>query len=396
MALLILYFLILFYIKKEIELCNAKEFLIFMGCILASCSLGIIYRTYLISEGIEFGLANLDMQYYVSLARSIQDMTFGDGFYTISSHWNFENANFIQIWGYRFYIYFLSFTIFKWSFLSVEISIYLVSIWQLLLAAYCTLKLYNVLKDRIFSFKYTTLLIILLAPPIWYGCVRLLREPFLLLCITLSICCICNKEKLWLLKLCLYLIFLFILRPYYAVFMIPLLLMINNKIKAAFIIEGVIFIALVVLCGIRGINPITIFGVVLSPNFFNQIKYVIFSLFANYGEVGVITVVNFIGSIWNLVILYYTFLSLFLNRHIDIICWCSAGIILDICMTYGLAFSGDTELRHKMFFVFPLIIILNKGAFAQMNVAKRQTNIFISGVVLLFIMLFYTLIINMM
>lgn len=393
MVLLFLYFLILYYIRKEIRLCSTKEFTYFTVCTIISCFLAIAYRTYLISSGIKLGLANLDMQYYMSLAETIQDMSFNDGFNTISSHWNFISVNFIQIWGYRFYIYFLVFTIFRWSFLSTESSVYLVSIWQLLLAAYCILKLYNVLKDKLFTFRHTTLLIMLLAPPIWYGCVRLLREPFMLLFITLSICCICNKQKFWLLKLSIYLLFLFILRPYYAVFMIPILLMIDNKIKTAFIIEGGIFVLLAVLCIIRGVNPLSIVGVILSPNFFNQIENILFDLFTINGVSGEVPVISLIGSIWNLIVVYYVALSIFLNRNISAVCWCNMGIILDLCMTYGLAFGGSTELRHKIFFILPLIIILNHGALSHMSIAGRQKTIVISGFLLLNLMLGYTLIV---
>jgi hypothetical protein len=391
-VLLFLYLLVLYYIGKEFKLCNTKEATYFIMCTLLSCCLGIIYRTYLISEGINLGLANLDMQYYVSLAESVQDMSLSDGFATISAHWNFANVNFIQIWGYRFYIYFLAFTIFKWSLLPTETAVYLVSIWQLILASYSILKLYNAVKGKLINFRYSTLIIMMVAPPVWYGCVRLLREPFMLLLIALSVCCICNKGSFWGLRLCIYLLFLLVLRSYYMVFMIPILLMIDKKIKSAFVVEGIIFIGLAVLCMARGIGPVQILGVVLSPNFFSQLKNLLFDSFAFWGNLGEIAVINFIGSIWNIIILYYAVISLLLNRHVGMISWCSVGIILDLCMTYALAFGGNTELRHKIFFVLPLIIILNNGALSQMKLPNRQTTVVISGCILLGIMLTYTLV----
>lgn len=396
MVLLLLYILIIILIRKELRLCNFKERFYFFVCTFLSCILAIIYRTYLINSGIEYGLANLDMQYYMSLAEQIQDMSISGGFAAISAHWNFANANFLQIWGYRFYIYFLTYSVFKWSFLPVVTSVYLVSIWQLLLASYSVLKIYNTLKDRFIRFRYMSLLLMLTAPPIWYACVRLLRESFMLLLIALLISVVCKKSHAWIFKSIILLLFLTVFRPYYAVFMIPLLLIINDKTKLAFAIEGGLFIVLAVLAILRGVNPIDIVGVVLSPNFFNQVKNIILDLSTIYEVSNEIPALTFIGSVWNIIMLYYAAISLFFNRRISMICWCCIGIILDICIIYGIAFAGATELRHKMFFVLPFILILNMGALGQMEVNQRQTAIIVSAFALVILLVGYSLIVFML
>lgn len=389
MILLLLYFVIVILITKELHLCDFKERYYFWLCTLLSCIFAILYRTYLINEGIEYGLANLDMQYYISLAEQIHDMNISQGFATISAHWNFANVNFIQIWGYRFYIYFLSFTIFTLSFLPTSVAIYLVSIWQLLLAGYSILKIYNAIKDKYIYFRYSSLILMLSAPPIWYACVRLLRETFILLLIALLVSIICKKNHKWVCKTIILLLALTIFRPYYAVLMVPLILILDNKIKMAFLLEGGLFVILAFFSILKGANLISILGVVLSPNFFNQVKNVIISASLISEISGEIPLISFIGSVWNIIMLYYSAGSIILSRRINMICWCCVGIILDICMIYGIAFSGATELRHKMFFVLPFILILNNGALSQMEGKKRQMSIIVSAAVLVNVLFGY-------
>lgn len=392
MILVLMYFIIILLITKELKLCDFKERFYFWVCTFLSCIFAIIYRTYLINEGIEYGLANLDMQYYMSLADKIQDMSINDGFATISAHWNFANVNFIQIWGYRFYIYFLSFSIFKLSFFPTVVSVYLVSIWQLLLAAYSVLKIYNTIKNKFICFRYSSLILMLSAPPIWYACVRLLREPFMLLLIALLVSVVLKKNHIWLFKTIILLLLLTVFRPYYAVLMIPLLLILDNRIKLAFLMEGGLFVILAVLSVIRGTDPISILGVVLSPNFFNQVKNVVVNSSVVSEVSGEIPLISFIGSIWNIIMLYYIGASIVLSRRLSMICWCCMGIILDICMIYGIAFAGATELRHKMFFVLPFILILNSGALSQMESNRRQTSVIVSAAILANFLVGYALI----
>lgn len=393
MILLLLYFTIIILIKKELRPCDFIERSYFWLCTLLSCLFAIIYRSYLINDGIEYGLANLDMQYYVSLAEQVRDMNVSQGFAMISAHWNFANVNFIQIWGYRFYIYFLSFTIFTLSFFPTIVSIYLVSIWQLLLAGYSVLKIYNVIKEKYICFRYSSLILMLSAPPIWYSCVRLLRETFILLLIALLVSVVCKKSHKWVCKTFILLLALTFFRPYYAVFMVPLLLILDNKIKIAFLLEGGLFVILAVFSIIKGENLISILGVVLSPNFFNQVKNVVVSASLISEISGEIPLISFIGSIWNIIMLYYCTISIMLSRRINIICWCCIGIILDICMIYAIAFSGATELRHKMFFVLPFILILNNGALSQMEGERRQLSIIVSAVILVNVLLGYAAVI---
>lgn len=392
MILLFLYFIITILILKELRFCDFKERFYFWLCTLISCIFAIIYRTYLINEGIEYGLANLDMQYYMSLAEKIQDMSISDGFAAISAHWNFANVNFVQIWGYRFYIYFLSFSIFKLSFFPTIVSVYLVSIWQLLLAGYSVLKVYNAIKDKYICFRYSSLILMLSAPPIWYACVRLLRESFMLLLIALLVSIVSRKCHIWLFKTIILLLLLTVFRPYYAVLLVPLLLILDGRIKMAFLMEGGLFGILAILSVMRGTNPISVLGVILSPNFFNQVKNVVVNSSVISEVSGEIPLVSFIGSIWNIIMLYYIAVSIVLNRRISMICWCCIGIILDICMIYGIAFAGATELRHKMFFVLPFILILNSGALSQMESNRRQTSIIVSAVILVNFLVCYALI----
>lgn len=374
MAIICIYFFLLYLIKREIKINDEKEKKIFLICVLISCLLAIPYRLYLINQGYENGLANLDMQYYMSLANQIKNMNISEGFHTIASHWNFIFVNAIQMWGYRIYIYFLVVTIYKWTFLPVEVSVFLVSIWQLLLAAYSTLRIYNSIRSRFVKHRYFSLLLLLLAPSIWYGCVRLLRDVFMLLSIEIMISALCRKERYWKLKIVASMVILIVLRPYYAVFMFPLLLMLNGRERLSMMVEIGIFAILAAVCLVKNIGPATIIGVVLSPNFFNQAKTVWQDAMGVSTQSGQIPIINFIGSIWNFIMIIYTMTSLGISKKLNLRCCCSLGLMLDISMIYAISYGGATELRHKMFFVIPLVILLNNGDFSFLGSLDNQGN----------------------
>ena len=374
MAIICIYFFLLYLIKREIKINDEKEKRIFLICALISCLLAIPYRLYLVNQGYENGLANLDMQYYMSLANQIKNMNISEGFHTIASHWNFIFVNAIQMWGYRMYIYFLVVTIYKWTLLPVEVSVFLVSIWQLLLAAYSTLRIYNSIRSRFVKYRYFSLLMMLLAPSIWYGCVRLLRDVFILLSIEIMISALCRKERYWKLKIVAAMVILIVLRPYYAVLMFPLLLMLNGGERLSMMVEIVIFAILSAVCLVKNIGPVTIIGVVLSPNFFNQVKTVWQDAMEVSTQSGQIPIINFIGSIWNFIMVIYAMISLCISKKLNLRCWCSLGLMLDISMIYAISYGGTTELRHKMFFVIPLVILLNNGDFSSWGSLDNQGN----------------------
>lgn len=374
LAIICIYFFLLYLIKREIKINDEKEKRIFLICALISCLFAVPYRLYLINQGYENGLANLDMQYYMSLANQIKNMNISEGFHTIASHWNFIFVNAIQMWGYRIYIYFLVVTIYKWTFLPVEVSVFLVSIWQLLLAAYSTLRIYNSIRSRFVKYRYFSLLMMLLAPSIWYGCVRLLRDVFMLLCIEIMISALCRKERYWKLKIVASMVILIVLRPYYAVLMFPLLLMLNGRERLSMMVEIGIFAILAAVCLVKNIGPATIIGVVLSPNFFNQAKTVWQDAMGVSTQSGQIPIINFIGSIWNFIMIIYAMTSLGISKKLNLRCWCSLGLMLDISMIYAISYGGATELRHKMFFVIPLVILLNNGDFSFLGSLDNQGN----------------------
>ena len=364
MLLLFLYFLILYLIKREIRLNNKRERTIFLLCAILSCLLAIPYRMYLIHQGYEYGLANFDMQLYVGMAEQIKDLGIRKSIATMSNNWSFSQINLLQIWGYRFYVFFLKYSIYKWTILSVEFSIYLVSIWQLLLASYSVLIVFNSIKKGYLKYNSISLFFMLTAPSIWYGCVRLLREVYMLYCIARMIQILCRKERYCALKIIIYTVILTIFRPYYTVFVFPLLLLLYGKEKLSLAIEGGIFIFLAIICVVKGIGPYNILGVVLSPNFYNQARNVWQNAFEVTARSGQIPFINFIGSIWNIVMIIYAILSLTISRNHSMRSWCSFGVILDICMLYAIVYRGTTELRHKIFFVIPFIIMLNNGGFS--------------------------------
>ena len=374
MAIICIYIFLLYLIKREIKINDEKEKRIFLICALISCLLAIPYRLYLISQGYENGLANLDMQCYMSLANQIKNMNISEGFHTIASHWNFIFVNAIQMWGYRIYIYFLVVTIYKWTFLPVEVSVFLVSIWQLLLAAYSILRIYNSIRSKFVKYRYFSLFMMLLAPSIWYGCVRLLRDVFMLLSIEIMISALCRKERYWKLKIVASMVILIVLRPYYAVFMVPLLLMLNGRERLSMMVEIGIFAILAVVCLVKNTGLVTIIGVVLSPSFFNQAKTVWQDAIEVSTQGGQIPIINFIGSIWNFIMVIYAMISLGISRKLNLRCWCSLGLMLDISMIYAISYGGATELRHKMFFVIPLVILLNNGDFSFWGSLDSQGN----------------------
>lgn len=363
MVLLFLYILIFYFIKKELKRNTKREKKIFLVCTLVSCLLAIPYRMYLISQGYEYGLANFDMQLYTTMAEQTKDLGIRDSFAAMSNNWTFSQINPIQIWGYRFYVLFLKYSIYKWTFLPLALSIYLVSIWQLLLAMYSMLMVYNSIQEEHIQYKNLSLFLMLIAPPIWYGCVRLLREAYMLYCMAGMIRTLCRHERNWKSKLLLYAAALTIFRPYYTVVMIPLLLLLYGREKMALFMESSIFIVLAAICVQQKIGIYNIVAVVLSPNFYNQTRGFWQSAFEVSETSGQIQFINFIGSVWNIVVVIFALVSLVITKKLNLKNWCALGVILDICMVYAIAYGGTTELRHKMFFVVPLIIMLNNGEF---------------------------------
>ena len=376
MVLLFLYILIFHFIKKELKLNTKSETKIFLICTLVSCLLAIPYRMYLIAQGYEYGLANFDMQLYTTMAEQIKDLGIRESFTAMANNWTFSQINPIQIWGYRFYVFFLKYSIYKWTFLPPVLSIYLVSIWQLLLAAYSILMVYNSIQEEHIRYKNLSLFLMLIAPPIWYGCVRLLRETYMLYCMAGMICTLCRHERHWELKLLLYAVALTIFRPYYTVAMLPLLLLLHGREKLALFMESAIFIVLTAICVLQRVGLYNIVAVILSPNFYNQTKGFWQGPFDVLEVSGQIQFINFIGSVWNIVVVTFAVGSLIITKKLNLKNWCAFGVILDICMIYAIAYGGTTELRHKMFFVVPLVIMLNAGEFGlSQNVCGKGSGI---------------------
>lgn len=376
MVLLFLYILIFYFIKKELKLNTKSETKIFLLCTLASCLLAIPYRMYLIAQGYKYGLANFDMQLYTTMAEQIKDLGVRESIAAMANNWTFSQINSIQIWGYRFYVFFLKYSIYKWTFLPPVLSIYLVSIWQLLLAAYSMLMVYNSIQKEHIQYKNLSLFLMLVAPPIWYGCVRLLREAYMLYCMAGMIRTLCRHERHWKLKLLLYAVALTIFRPYYTAIMIPLLLLLYGREKLALFMESAIFIVLAAICVQQRVGLYNIVAVVLSPNFYNQTRGFWQGAFDVSETSGQIQFINFIGSVWNIVVVIFALVSLIIARKLNLKNWCALGVILNICMVYAIVYGGTTELRHKMFFVVPLIIMLNAGEFGlSQNVCSRGRRI---------------------
>ncbi len=360
MILLITYFVILVWIKRESRENDFSELRMLYLCATVGVALAIIYRTVLIKYGFEYGLANLDMKNFIRMAERVSDMSLSDGLLSIFTDWSMSRANVIQLIGYSLYIYYLALSIFKWNFLSVETSVYLVSIVQILLANLSMLIIFNTLKGRCFSHPKLSLFLLLISPPIWFGCVRLLREAIMLLCIALILRIYLRKERKWILKLIVPVIILTIMRPYYTALMVPLCLLIEDEGKIVTKVNSLIFFGLCGYCLYQGVSPVNVAGVVLSPNFFNQVHYLNYSIEESLNKTGYIAIINYIGSVWNLFMLLFTILAL-VRKNRTRTSIGSVFLILDICMLYALAYGGTTELRHKMFFVVPYLILLNNG-----------------------------------
>lgn len=360
MILLITYIVILFWIKRESRENDFSELRMLYLCMAIGIVLAIAYRAVLISYGIEYGLSNLDMRNYMRMAKAVSNVPLSNGLLSIASDWSMAKTNAVQLSGYSLYVYYLAFAIYKWNILSVETSVYLVSIAQIILANLSMLIIYNTLKARCFSHPKLSLFLLLIAPPIWFGCVRLLREAIMLFCIALILRIYLRKEEKWILKLTVPVILLTIMRPYYTALMVPLCLLIEDKDGIVNKVNPILFIALCGYCVYQRISPTNVIGVALSPNFFNQVHYLNYSIEESLARTGYIAIINYIGSVWNLFMLFFTILALLSSNRAKTSIG-SVFLILDICMLYALAYGGTTELRHKMFFVVPYLILLNNG-----------------------------------
>lgn len=358
MYLLLLFLCITYFIRKELKQCKAIEKEIFFITLLIEIVLAIIYRSYLINLGFEYGLANLDMVCFNSLAEDVSHLSFRDGVIAISDHWNFINANSVQIWGYRLYIYLLSFFIYRWSFFDAETSIYLVSIAQVSIASLSSLIVYNSIKKEILVQPVLSLVLILSAPSIWFGSVRLLRESWMYLCIALIIRFYITRKKNWELWIIIPIALLALFRAYYLVLVVPLCLLLNRQIKLACFVSLVFFSGAIASCLYTRTPLTTVIGVVLSPNFFNQIQLMRTSTYEYTLNTGYIPLINFCGAIWNLFMLTFLVAALFQTKK-NTEMFCCFIIIITLCTIYAIAHGGSTELRHKLFFVIPYIIILN-------------------------------------
>ena len=360
MVLFITYLVILIWIKRESRENDFSELRIFYLCVTIGVILAIVYRAVLIGLGIKYGLSNLDMKNFMRMAKLVSGMTISEGFLFVAGDWSMVRANPIQLCGYSLYVFYLAFSIYKWNILSVETSVYLVSIAQILLANLSMLIIYNTLKERCFSHPKLSLFLLLISPPIWFGCVRLLREAIMLICIALILRIYLRKEDKWILKLIVPVILLTIMRPYYTALMVPLCLLIEDEDRVVNKVNTIIFIGLCGYCVYRRISPTSVIGVALSPNFFNQVHYLNYSIEESLARTGYIAIINYIGSVWNLFMLFFAVFALLSNNRTKT----SIGLvflILDICMLYALAYGGTTELRHKMFFVIPYLILLNNS-----------------------------------
>lgn len=383
MVLLITYIVILIWIKRESRKNDFSELRMFYLCMATGVVLAIVYRAVLIRYGIEYGLSNLDMRNYMRMAKVVSDVPLSNGLLTIASDWSMAKTNAVQLSGYSLYVYYLAFAIFKWNILSVETSVYLVSIAQILLANLSMLIIYNTLKERCFSHAKLSLFLLLISPPIWFGCVRLLRDAIMLFCIALILSIYLKKEEKWILKLIVPVLLLTVMRPYYSVLMVPLCLLIEDENRIVNKVNPVLFIGLCGYCVFRRISPVSVIGVALSPNFFNQVHYLNYSIEESLARTGYIAIINYIGSVWNLLMLFFAIISLLSSNRARTSIG-SVFLILDICMLYALAYGGITELRHKMFLVVPYLILLNNG----LDLFERKRSM---PMLLLFLFLFISL-----
>ena len=142
MILLITYIVILFWIKRESRENDFSELRMLYLCMAIGIVLAIAYRAVLISYGIEYGLSNLDMRNYMRMAKAVSNVPLSNGLLSIASDWSMAKTNAVQLSGYSLYVYYLAFAIYKWNILSVETSVYLVSIAQIILANLSMLIIY--------------------------------------------------------------------------------------------------------------------------------------------------------------------------------------------------------------------------------------------------------------
>ncbi len=127
-------------------------------------------------------------------------------------------------------------------------------------------------------------------------------------------------------------------------------------------------------------------GVALSPNFFTQVHYLNYSVEESLNRTGYIAIINYIGSVWNLFMLFFSVLALLSSNRARTSIG-SVFLILDICMLYALAYGGTTELRHKMFFVVPYLILLNNG----LDLFEGKKSIPIMLILIFLFLAFYTM-----
>lgn len=381
-------FIVLFWaMNRELKNNIYIEKRVFFNCSLIAVLLAIIYRIYMTSLGFEYGMANSDMKTYFLLAENIRQLNIIDGFKYISSYWRFKSTNPISLIGYGLYIGFLSFTVFKWNFFSLEISVFLISIFQVLLSMYSSMIIYNVLKDKIFIYKKISLVLLLLAPSVWIGSVRLLRECFMYLCIALIIRMSVSEVKNKIIKITILFLILSIFRIYYSIVFVPFILMLNEQIKFSKIAGVVIFGTLFSICIFVSSSLTEVIGVFASPNFFNQASKLFVSEADGVLRTGYIPLVDYIGSLWNLFMLVMVAIAVFVGKK-DVILINSVLMILNMCMIYAILYGGTTELRHKLFFVIPYMILFNRGVSC---INKRQYKEVIYAV-MIFSPILYTLV----
>lgn len=360
MCIIAIYIVLFCYVNSELRNNEYREKRIFINCSFLAVLLAIIYRIYMTSLGFEYGMANSDMRIFFALAEEIASKSIIDGFKYVSSYWRFKAVNPISLMGYRLYIYFLSITVFKWNFFSIEMSVLLISIFQVLLSMYSGMVIYNVLKDRVFIYRKISLLLLLLAPSVWVGSVRLLRECFMFLCIALLIKISISDEKNKIIKLAIVFLILSLFRIYYSIVLVPFILLLNEQKKLSRIASITIFVTLFIICVVTSTSFLEVIGVFLSPNFFNQAGNLFVSESEGVLRTGYIPLVDYIGSLWNLFMLVMVAIAVFFGKK-DMIVFNSVTMIINMCMIYAIQYSGITELRHKLFFVVPYMILFNKG-----------------------------------
>ena len=208
----------------------------------------------------------------------------------------------------------------------------------------------------------------------------------MILCMALLVKFVCSETKYKMSKILLVFLILTLIRPYYSVLFIPLIFMLAEKKQWAYFSSIFFFCILVIICLFSGTSLMQIVGVFLSPNFFNQAQYLTQSTAEVVLNTGYIPIINYIGSVWNLFMLLFAVFALLYQRKNPLI-FISIAMILEMCMIYAFQYNGVTELRHKMFFVIPYVILFNEGcAFLRKG---RSKILYIVGIIWFFIL--YTL-----